>query len=251
MTDFSYQLYSSRNFTPISDTLTMLSGLGYAEVEGYGALFDNEASVDELIANLGDSGLKMPTAHMSIDMVETKPERVLEIATALGIKTVFAPYLVAEDRPTDADGWRAFGKRLEAAGKPLRDAGVAFGWHNHDFEFVALPTGELPIDLLFETAPSLKWEADIAWIVRGGQNPLDYIAKYGDRLTSAHIKDIAPEGEKADEDGWADVGDGTMDWPAIMAALRNTKVETFIMEHDNPSDDRRFAERSLKAAQQF
>lgn len=251
MTDFSYQLYSSRNFPPISETLKMLSALGYAEVEGYGALFDNEATVNELIANLGASGLKMPTAHMSIDMVENRPERVQQIASELGIKTIFAPYLVAEDRPTNADGWRAFGERLEAAGEPLRAAGLAFGWHNHDFEFVALPTGELPIDLLFETSPSLKWEADIAWIVRGGQNPLDYIAKYADRLTSAHIKDIAPEGEKADEDGWADVGDGVMDWPAIMTALGNTKAETFIMEHDNPSDDRRFAERSLTAAKQF
>lgn len=251
MTDFSYQLYSSRNFIPLSNTFAMLSDLGYTSVEGYGGLYANKAAVDGLMADMAGSGLSMPTAHMDLTMVENEPDRVLEIAKAFGIKSIFAPHLAAEERPVDADGWRTFGKRLQAAGKPLCEGGVAFGWHNHDFEFNALPTGELPIDLMFEGGPLIHWEADIAWIVRGGKDPLEYIEKYGDRLTSAHIKDIAPEGEKADEDGWADVGDGTMDWPTIIAALGHTKAQTFVMEHDNPSDDRRFAERSLKAAQQF
>ncbi|MEP0520477.1 MAG: sugar phosphate isomerase/epimerase [Hyphomicrobiales bacterium] len=252
MTDFSYQLYSSRNFPTLKGTLSMLAGLGYAEVEGYGALYADAAAVDELIANLGDSGLKMPTAHMSIDMVENDPARVLEIAKALGITTIYVPYLVAEDRPTDADGWRAFGKRLEQAGEPLRAAGLGFGWHNHDFEFHALPSGEIPMELVFEAAPSLQWEADIAWIVRGGGDPFDWIKRHGSKITSVHVKDIATEGEKLDEDGWADVGDGTMDWAGIMTAARSsTPAKHFIMEHDNPSDDKRFATRSLEAAKSF
>lgn len=251
MTDFSYQLYSSRNFTPLSKTFAMLSDLGYTSVEGYGGLYASKAIIDGLVTDLADSGLSMPTAHMDLDLVESRPDHVIETARALGIKSIYAPHLAAEERPANAVGWHAFGKRLQDAGKPLCDSGIAFGWHNHDFEFKALPTGELPIDLMFEAGPLLHWEADIAWIVRGGKNPLEYIEKYADRLTSAHIKDIAPEGEKIDEDGWADVGQGTMDWPAIMAALRDTKAETFVMEHDNPNDDRRFAERSIKAAKQF
>lgn len=251
MTDFSYQLYSSRNFAPLNDTFAMLAGLGYSAAEGYGALFENPSSVDELNAALDASGLKMPTTHMGIDMVEREPGRVIEIANQLGIKSIFAPHLTAEERPTDAEGWSAFGKRLQAAGKPLCDGGIAFGWHNHAFEFNALPTGELPIDLMLEAGPLLHWEADIAWIVRGGKNPHDFIEKYADRLTAAHIKDIAPDGEKVDEDGWADVGDGVMDWPAIIVALRDTKATHLIMEHDNPSDDKRFAKRSLEAAKRF
>lgn len=251
MTDFSYQLYSSRNFPTLSDTLTMLSRLGYAAVEGYGALFADRAAVDDLIANLADSGLKMPTAHMDIDMVENESDRVLQIAEAVGIKTVFVPFLLPEERPSSAAGWREFGKRLDAAGEPLRAAGLGFGWHNHDFEFRAVPTGEIPMNLIFEAAPSLKWEADIAWIVRSGGDPLEWIDTHGDKIVSVHVKDIAPEGENAGEDGWADVGEGVVDWPAIIKALRKKSVSHFIMEHDNPSDDKRFAERSLKAAKSF
>ncbi len=59
------------------------------------------------------------------------------------------------------------------------------------------------------------------------------------------MKDIARKGEGLDEDGWADVGHGVMDWARLMAALRQTRALTFVMEHDNPNDLKRFATRSF------
>ncbi len=248
MTDFSYQLYSSRNFGPLADTLKMLAAAGYRQVEGYGALYADDAKVKELVANLGTSGLKMPTGHFGIDMLEAEPAKVLGIAKAVGIETIYCPYLMPDQRPTDGAGWRAFGERLQAAAAPYRDAGLGFGWHNHDFEFRRTADGALPITAIFEGGPDLEWEADIAWVVRGGGDPLEWIRTFGKRITAVHVKDIAPAGEKADEDGWADLGDGTVDWKTIMAALRSTPARVFVMEHDNPKDDRRFAEGSIAAA---
>src|SRR5690606_20097749 len=86
MTDLSYQLYSSRNFPPLTETLKMLAGLGYSSVEGYGALYADPAKVAELVAGLKESSLTMPTGHFSLDMLEQEPSRVLEIAGALGIE---------------------------------------------------------------------------------------------------------------------------------------------------------------------
>jgi sugar phosphate isomerase/epimerase len=248
MTDFSYQLYSSRNFPPLAETLKMLSEAGYRSVEGYGALYADDAKVAELTANLGANGLRMPTGHFGLDMLERDPEKVLSIAAAVGIETIYCPYLLPEDRPTDGAGWRAFGERLQAAGEPYRAAGLGFGWHNHDFEFVPTADGVIPQEAIFEGGPDLEWEADIAWIVRGGGDPLEWIRSHGRRITAVHVKDIAPAGENTDEDGWADVGEGTVDWKRIKAALTNTHVKVFVMEHDNPKDDRRFATRSLENA---
>ena len=104
---------------------------------------------------------------------------------------------------------------------------------------------------IFEGGPDLEWEADIAWVIKGGGDPFHWIGAFKNRITAVHVKDIAPAGENADEDGWADVGHGTLDWPRLMAALTQTKAKNFIMEHDNPKDARRFAERSLAAAQSF
>jgi sugar phosphate isomerase/epimerase len=247
MTDFSFQLYSARNFPPLSETLKMLKRAGYASVEGYGALYADEAKVAELKEHLGASGLTMPTGHFGLDMLEKEPDRVLEIAKALGIETVYCPFLPPADRPDTGAGYVAFGRRLQEAGKLVRDAGLGFGWHNHAFEFERLPDGAIPQVAIFEGGPDLEWEADLAWVIRGGADPLEWIKTFGKRLTAVHVKDIAPAGQNADEDGWADVGHGTVDWKGLMAALRTTGAKHFILEHDNPKDATRFAERSLAA----
>ncbi len=248
---FSYQLYSSRNFPPVDQTLRMLADLGYTAVESYGALYGDAAMVDATAAGLAATGLAMPTGHFSLSMLETEVTRTLTIARALKMQRLYCPHIASEDRPTDAAGWHAFGARLEAAGRPFREAGLGFGWHNHDFEFHALPDGTVPQAALLAGGPSLEWEMDVAWIIRGGADPKEWIAKYGPRITAVHVKDIAPVGENLDEDGWADVGHGTVDWPHLMAALRAAGVQHFVMEHDNPSDHARFAARSIASAKGF
>ena len=242
MTGFAYQLYSSRNFPPVADQLSRLAALGYTGVEGFGGLFD-ATPPDRLAPMLRDAGLAMRSSHLALELIEDDPQAALAMARTLGLEQVYVPYLDAAQRPADADGWRAFGARLARAGAPLRDAGLAFGWHNHDFEFQALPNGDLPIDLILDADLSLEF--DVAWAAVAGHDPLKVIARHGDRITAAHVKDRAPEGQNADEDGWADVGSGTLDWAACLAALTDAGCDHFVVEHDNPSDDQRFAARSL------
>tara|TARA_R110002124_G_scaffold53531_2_gene153578 strand:+ start:980 stop:1735 length:756 start_codon:yes stop_codon:yes gene_type:complete len=251
MAQLSYQLYSSRKFGPLAQTLEMLGSLGYTNVEAYGSLLADDSTRALLGQGLRAHGLSMPSAHMGLAELEADGAAIAAIAKELGIKTVYCPHIMPDERPADAAGWHAFGARLEAAGAPIRAAGIGFGWHNHDFEFKALPDGSMPIEHLLAGGPSLSLELDVAWVVRAGADPLAWIAKYADRITAAHIKDIAPAGEKADEDGWADVGTGVMDWPALAKALQATKAGLWVMEHDNPSDDARFAAASLSAAQTF
>lgn len=248
---FSYQLYSSRNFPPMAATFEMLAKAGYTAVEGYGALYADDAAVAATQSGLAATGLTMPTGHFSLAMLEGEVDKVLEIARALKMERLYCPHIMPQDRPTDAAGWRAFGERLQRVGAPYKAAGYGFGWHNHDFEFKALADGSIPQDRIFEGGPGLEWEMDVAWVIRGGADPLAWIEKYKDRITAAHVKDIAPAGECTDEDGWADVGHGTVDWPTIMAALRAIGVRHFVMEHDNPKDHERFAQRSIASAKAF
>ncbi len=129
--------------------------------------------------------------------------------------------------------------------KPYKDAGFEFGWHNHDFEFVKQADGSLPIEQIFEGAPDISWEADIAWVIRGGGDPFAWIEKLGSRITSVHVKDIAAAGENKDEDGWADLGYGTVPWQKLLKVLAGTKAKHYVIEHDNPSDIDRLITRSI------
>jgi len=251
MAQLSYQLYSSRKFGPLAQTLEMLGSLGYSNVEAYGSLLADDSTRALLGQGLRAHGLAMPSAHMGLADLEGDAAGIIAMAKELGINAVYCPHIMPDERPTDGAGWTAFGARLEKVGESLRAAGLDFGWHNHDFEFKALPDGSLPIEHLMAGGPNLSLELDVAWVARAGVDPLPWIAKYADRITAAHIKDIAKAGEKADEDGWADVGAGVMDWPALAKALAATSVRVLVMEHDNPSDDARFAAASITAAKKF
>lgn len=246
MTQIAYQLYCSRNFPPLADVCKMLADTGFKTVEGYRGLFDD---LDGVKAALDESGLDMTSCHIGLDMIEDEPDAVLELARAVNMQKVFIPFLPLEERPTDSDGWRTLAARVAEAGKVIKDAGLGFGWHNHEFEFVATPQGDIPEDLL--VAAGVDLELDLGWVVRAGHDPVETIQKYGDKVIAAHIKDIAMAGTCTDEDGWADVGHGTLDWAAIHAALQAVGCDHYVVEHDNPNDHERFARRSLAAVSGF
>jgi sugar phosphate isomerase/epimerase len=247
--DWSFQLYSGRNFTPWENVLGTVAQAGYRQVEGFGGLYQDEAA---LRAMLDRRGLSMPTAHFGLDLLESDFPRAAEIARTLGVRTIICPHIAADLRPSDEAGWRAFARRLAAVAEKCRAAGLEFAWHNHDFEFHQTADGVVPMRVILDAAPEIGWEIDVAWVVRGGADPLAWIDEYGTRIIAAHVKDIAPEGDAADEDGWADVGHGVLDWKAIFAALRqHTGARVFVMEHDNPNDIERFAQRSIASARTF
>lgn len=247
--DYSFQLYSARNFQPWTGVLKRLSELGYTSVEGFGGVFNDPAA---LRSELDAAGISMPSAHVGIEALEGSLDEVLKTAETLGIQYIFCPFLMPDQRPDDRAGWEAFAERLSRIGEKVRAAGREFGWHNHDFEFVPTKDGAIPMEVILQSAPSIGWEADIAWIIRGGADPMDWISRYGDRITAVHVKDIAAEGECLDEDGWADVGHGIVAWKNLIRALnQNGPVPIFVMEHDNPSDYDRFASRSIAAAKTY
>ena len=123
----------------------------------------------------------------------------------------------AAERDSDGAYWRALGQELGQLALRCADAGVALGYHNHHWELQAKEGGRNALEWLFEGAAGtpLGWQVDVAWLVRGGADPLSWLQRYRERVVSAHAKDLAPAGEKLDEDGWADVGQGTLDWTGL------------------------------------
>jgi sugar phosphate isomerase/epimerase len=239
------QLYSMRDCADQIALLAQLPGLGITKVEGYGGVYDNPSAYR---AAMDANGISMASGHFGLADIEADFDATMSIAETLGITRVFAPYLEEKDRPNTAEGWTALGKRLNAAGTKYADRGITFGWHNHEFEFLTLPDGSTPMDVLLDTAPQISWEADLAWIVRGDHDPMDYIQRYAGRLSAIHVKDIAAAGENLDQDGWADLGAGTIDWAALLQACRNASSDLiYALEHDKPSDPVGYATRSAAA----
>jgi len=222
--DVSFQLYSARSLDNQHEFLKTLAGLGYTQVEGYGGVYVNPEAYR---GAMDAAGVTMPSGHFELIDLENSFNDKISIAKKLGMQRIYVPYIPADQRPKESAGYKAIA--------------------HHDFEMEALADGGMPMEILLTEAPGISWEGDMAWVQFAGADPFAWVDKFGARLSAVHIKDLAASGEKADEDGWADVGEGVIDWKQLIAKIREVAPDALsIMEHDKPSDVTRFATTSIK-----
>ena len=114
--------------------------------------------------------------------------------------------------------------------------------------------GEFLLDIIRANAPALGFELDSHWIHRGGQDPVKFIKKYAGSIRLVHLKDYRigempiPEGgvDFTSKEGmmkfmsnftnivqFAEVGEGTLDMPAIIQAGLEGGGEYFLVEQDD------------------
>jgi len=239
----SIQLYTLRELGDFDRILEAASHAGFRHVEMIGSHLDDPART---LRRLETHGLRASSSHVALAQLRQKPEAIMDACEILGIDELYMPAVPSEDRDMDGAGWRALGAELGDIADDLLAGGLRLGYHNHDWELQAKEGEKTALELIFEAAGEspLTWQADVAWLVRGHVEPEPWLTRYADRLRSAHIKDIAPEGENTDQDGWADVGFGTLDWPTLWEVCRNSGAGWMVVEHDKPADPAGSARRS-------
>lgn len=228
------QMYTLRDYGTTEEQFRFAADSGFQNVETVGT---HDLSAEEMNALLTETGLAVVSSHVDINTLRTDLEGVIAFNEAVGNSTIVMPYLGEEDRPTDAAGWAELGAELGEIGALLQEAGLQLAYHNHDFEMEEID-GKLIIDHLLDAASpeTLMWQADLAWIDRGAQDPAALLTEHAGRVVSVHAKDNYPEGEGEDEGGFATVGSGTLEWDTVLPATVEAGVQYYIVEHDSPTD---------------
>lgn len=239
----SFQLYSTRNFPPQDDVLEGLAAMGYDAVEPW--LPDFATDAKGFRKRIDNAGLECLGFHMPLKGLIEEPMRYIDIAHTLGDSPLMIPpYVVPEERPFEADGWRRIGEQLAKGAELAQANNLRVAWHNHDFEYRPLDDGSRPIDLMLEAAgENVGFEIDFAWVTRAWANPYAELKKYAPRILAIQLKDTAPPGTSS-EGGWTPPGDGIVDWDALWPLFATTPADHLVVEHDNPADWRRVAQRA-------
>jgi len=223
------QLYTLREHLKtvpdIARSLKRVREIGYLAVQASGVGPIPEA---EFLALLKGEGLTLCATHEG--NILTEPQKVIARLNALGCRYTAYPYPGDVKLETLAEV-REFARQLNTAGKQLYEAGKILTYHNHHIEFRKID-GHLILDVLFnETDPRyLQGEIDTHWVQYGGGDPVAWCAKLKGRLPLLHMKDFAitPDNKIA----FAEIGQGNLDWPRIVAAAEGSGCEWFIVEQD-------------------
>ena len=202
--------------------------MGYDGVQfaGYGGL-----SATELRRLLEECGVAPVATHTGLNVLESQLDEEIGYNLEIGNKWIICPAL-PEARRQNAAGWREVAASLNRIGQRCRDRGVLFGYHNHAFEFPLVPDGggDRGIDILLgQTDDQLVfWEPDVYWVAKGGADPAAMIRQYAGRVPITHLKDMT----KDERETFAEVGEGKLDWPAILQASDQSGVEWHCVEQD-------------------
>ncbi|WP_137188850.1 sugar phosphate isomerase/epimerase family protein [Stenotrophomonas rhizophila] len=227
------QMYSLRNAGSLDQQLKIVHDAGVGAVETVGTQGVSAPALKQLLDRYA---IKAISSHVPLTELRKDLPGVVAFNRSIGNTTLVVPYLDAKDRPTDAAGWTALGQELGRISKQVRAEGMRLAYHNHDFELVDF-NGRTGLELLFAAAgPDLQTELDLAWVARAGYDPAVMLGKFRGRLFAVHAKDNAPKGQAEDEGGFAAVGQGVLDWNAILPAAAGAGVQWYIIEHDQPRD---------------
>lgn len=221
------QLYTVRDETQkdFVGTLQKVAQIGYPGVELAGT---GNLSAKELKSVLTDLNLKLAGSHVSLEALETDIDQVIEYNLELGNKNIVCPYLPEEYRK-NADGWQNAGKLFTEYARKLAAHQLNFAYHNHAFEFEPVE-GQTGFDLLVSAsdASRVKFELDVYWVKLGGFDPVKLIERMGKRISLFHLKEMANDAKHS----MTEIGNGILDFPAMVRAAENTSAEWFIVEQD-------------------
>ncbi|GAB3273565.1 sugar phosphate isomerase/epimerase family protein [Parahaliea aestuarii] len=248
------QLYTvnSAMAADFEGTLREVAAIGYREVEfsTAGGLFRRPPG--EVKALLDDVGLRAPYGRlrpeMPVDIARLSREEAMALFRKLGSSDRIVENIeamlpeakamhyeaivlsaVLPDEMADMAGLERMAGIFNAAGRLCAEHGMRFAYHNHDFDFRPV-NGVLPYEYLLQhTDPAaVSFQLDLYWASKAGQDPVRLLRDYGARINSCHMKDLAEDG------GFADVGAGTLDFPALTRAAVDAGVGHFFVEHDRP-----------------
>ncbi|MBM3277698.1 MAG: sugar phosphate isomerase/epimerase [Candidatus Handelsmanbacteria bacterium] len=228
------QLYTLREFlkTPdqIAAGLKKVRQLGYEAVQVSGLGPIEPARLKEAA---GAAGVRIIATHTGFDHIRQQPEAVIAEHQLWGCRHVAIGGLPAEYR--SEEGYHRFAREASEAAKPLVAAGLTFSYHNHSFELERFG-GRTALEILYaESDPAVfSAEIDTYWIQHGGGNPVSWLRQLKGRCHLVHLKDMAIKGS---QQLYAEVGEGNLEWPAILGACREAGVEWYIVEQDTCQRD--------------
>lgn len=244
------QTYTIREQTrtpkQIAASMRRLREIGYRAVQ-LSAL--GPIDTKELKAVLDGEGLIACATHYPYERLRDETEAVIEEHLLLECRYVGVGSMPREYREQAA--YSRFARDASAVARRLAEAGLKFVYHNHSFELERQADGRTGLAILYEESDPEVFlsEIDTYWIQHGGGDPAQWIRRLAGRAPVVHLKDMAVDARQ--EQRFAEVGEGNMNWPAILEACRSAGTEWHVVEQDvcpgDPFESLRISLRNLQA----
>jgi sugar phosphate isomerase/epimerase len=246
------QLYTIRDAmkTDVPGSLKKISDMGYKylELASYsdGKFYGMEPAEFKKMVN--DLDLEILSSHTQVEaqgITLDNAKKMTEDHVKLGVKYCVQPWIVEEARKTVAS-YQKMVADWNKVGAIMKESGIQFGYHNHNFEFDTVE-GKVPYFDIFlaELDKDLvTMELDLFWVTKAGLNPVEIIKKYPGRFQLFHLKDMftsqVPFFTTTAVTDFAPVGAGVINFKEILAVKDIAGMKYMFVEEDKSREERPF-----------
>ncbi|WP_066188482.1 MULTISPECIES: sugar phosphate isomerase/epimerase family protein [Gracilibacillus] len=276
------QLFSVRQSLQESPLQTLediaKAGYKYIEAANHNAQTDDgvgfNLTAKEMRQALDQFGLEIVGCHVNpldLDRLPAVLDYHQELGnTQIGCDIEFFPY---QDKDYVLRRCELFNK----VGEMCKQRGMRYYYHNHYQEFQQFGDQTVYDIIMENTNPELVFaEMDTYWIARAGQDPLELIQKYKDRLVLLHQKDFPERAsqplnmydgvidpnqeinfglfdETVDPQCFTEIGTGVLPIQAIIDTANTApNLDYILLEQDHTSlDEIESIQKSMKAFQKY
>ncbi len=232
------QLFSVRdkfaNDEQAYNTLKKISSYGYTSVQVSG--FPYDAKKFKKLAD--EFNLHIGLTHTALSEIINNTDKVINDHLILGADVVGLGYPngYVDMNTREITDIKSLVSTLKEPVKKINDAGLMFGYHNHDMEFKTTD-GVCPMDYIYEQT-SWQFILDVGWCDYAGADTVEYIKKFKNRLKYAHLKDFRaalPEDESVAQ-RIVSLFSGKTPLNEIIKALIENDVYSAYVEQDTAPD---------------
>ncbi|MFQ5810482.1 MAG: sugar phosphate isomerase/epimerase family protein [Armatimonadota bacterium] len=228
------QMYTVRDFCKtlpdIEESCKKVAEIGYTSVQisGFGP-----ADPKDVARIMEDCGLTVASTHTAWPRFREDLDGVIEEHKLY--KCAHPAVGGVPPHYRSLDGLKQLLDELAPIAEGLAAEGMDFSYHNHNQELVKCGDRTWLAMLYEDGSPDVvKAEIDTYWIQAGGGDPAEWVRKCAGREPLLHLKDMCMTAER--EQRFAEVGEGNLNWPAIMEAAEAGGVEYYLVEQDQCYD---------------
>lgn len=244
------QLYTIRDAMAADalGSLKKISDMGYKNVEladySNGKFYGYAPAEFKKIVN--DLGMEIISSHTSVEaegITAGSAKKMADDHAAMGVKYCVQPWVEEVDR--NIESYKRMIADWNQVGEIMKNVGIQFGYHNHNFEFANID-GVVPYYDIFMPemdADLITMELDMYWATKAGQDPVEMFNKYPGRFQLFHFKDMARQSDPffdVVKDDITSVGAGLIDFKRIYAAGETAGMKYMFVEDDNQGNGKPF-----------
>ena len=225
------QFYTLRDFCKdlngLEESMKKVADIGYTSIQLSGVCeYDGEWAYEKAKEN----GLTIDITHFGYKKICEDIDNTIKTHSAMNCKCIG---IGASPYDKTMDGFNRMADEIATVIPKINAAGHKLMYHNHHMEFEKYE-GKTFLEHLCDrfTPDELGITLDTYWVQAGGADPAAWIKKLHGRIDRIHFKDmVMSNSDRAVR--IAPIGEGNMNYDAIIQACLDENIEFGYVELDN------------------